>query len=152
MPSKTTTRLVRCAGAVALALGALVGPLATPSGAADSIVTASSVLAPPFVTAGRIAFYSARWVNDSNATLTNPEVLITLPAGSALVSADPPVCTVSSPPGPSGPVVSCARDNLASGASLTQQLLVRVPTMSETTDLEITATMTAKEGGSDSNK
>jgi hypothetical protein len=145
MSSTTTTRWGRLVGAVALALGAVVGPLATASGAADGVVTSSSVLAPGLVSTGRIAFYAATWVNQSPSTLTHPDVVITLPAGSTVLSADPPVCTVS---GPSGPVVvSCPRDNLGSGASLTQQLLVAVSTGGT-----VTAQMTADEGGNDRNK
>ncbi len=101
MPSKTTTRLGRGVGTVALALGAVVGPLAAEAGAA-SVVTSSSVLAPNLVSTGRTAFYSATWANQSRPTLTNTAVVITLPAGSALVSADPAVCTVALPSGGSG--------------------------------------------------
>ena len=153
MSSTATTRWGRRVGAVALALGAVVGPLATASGAADSVVTSTSVLAPGLVSTSRTAFYSATWTNQSRSTLTHPDVVITLPAGSSVLSADPPVCTVSSPSGPSGPVVvSCPRDNLASGAGLTQQLLVRVPTVTVATGAMVTAQMTADEGGSDENK
>jgi len=153
MPSTTTTRRGRWVGAVVLALGAVIGPLATASGAADSVVTSSSVLAPGLVSTNRTAFYSASWVNQSSSTLTHPDVFITLPAGSTVLSADPPVCTVSSSSGPSGPVVvSCPRDNLASGASLTQQLLVRVPAVSVSTGTTVTAQMIADEGGNDRNK
>ena len=101
MPSTPPTRLGRCIGTVALALAAVVGPLATASGAADSMVTSSAVLAPSLVSTDRTAFYSATWVNRSHSTLANPEVVITLPAGSAVVSADPPVCTVSGRRAPS---------------------------------------------------
>lgn len=152
MPSTTTTRLGRSVGTVALALAAVVGPLAAESGAADSAVAGSSVLAPGVVSTDRAAFYSATWVNRSRSTLANPEVVITLPAGSALLSAAPPVCTVSVPSGASGPVVTCPRDNLASGASLTQQLLIRVPTVTVATSTVVTAHLTADEGGSDGDK
>ena len=70
------------------------------------MVTSSTVLAPNLVSTDRTAFYSATWVNQGPPTLANPEVVITVPAGSAVVSADPPVCTVSVPsggPGPSSP-------------------------------------------------
>ena len=145
MSSTATTRWGRWVGAVALTLGAVVGPLATASGAADSVVTSSSVLAPGLVSTSRTAFYSATWTNQSRSTLAHPDVVITLPAGSAVLSAAPPVCTVSGSPGPI--VVSCPRDNLASGASLTQQLLVSL-----TAGTTITAQMTADEGGNDQNK
>jgi hypothetical protein len=152
MPSKTTTRLGRCVGTVALALGALVVPLATEAGAA-SVVTSSSVLAPNLVSTGRAAFYSATWVNDGDPTVANPEVVITLPAGSAVVSADPAVCSVSVPSGPSGAVVvTCERENLASGASITQQLLVRVPTVTVSTSTAVTAVLIGDEGSNDGNK
>ena len=150
MPSTTPTRLGRCIGTVALALAAVVGPLATASGAADSVVTSSAVLAPSLVSTDRTAFYSATWVNQSHSTLANPEVVITLPAGSAVVSADPPVCTVSVPSGPV--VVTCPRDNLASGARVTQQLLVRVPAVTVSTSTAVTADLTADEKGHDSDK
>jgi hypothetical protein len=149
MPSTTTTRLGRCVGTVALALAAMVGPLAAESGAADSVVAGSSVLAPGVVSTDRTAFYSATWVNQSRSTLANPEVVMTLPAGSALLSAAPPVCTVSVPSGASGPVVTCPRDNLASGAGVTQQLLIRVPTVTVATSTVVTAHLTADESGSD---
>ena len=150
MPSTTPTKLGRCIGTVALALAAVVGPLATASGAADSVVTSSTVLAPSLVSTDRTAFYSATWVNQGPSTLANPEVVITLPAGSAVVSADPPVCTVSVPSGPV--VVACPRDNLTSGATVTQQLLVRVATVTVATSTAVTADLTADEGGSDRNK
>jgi hypothetical protein len=153
MPSTTTTRLGRCIGVVALALAAVVGPLAADSGAADSVVTSSSVLAPGLISTGRTAFYSATWVNQSRSTLANPVIEITLPAGSALVSADPRVCTVSWPSRRSGPVVvSCPRENLASGAGITQQLLVRVPAVTVSTSTAVTARLTADEKGHDSDK
>ena len=150
MPSTTPTRLGRCVGTVALALAAVVGPLATASGAADSVVTSSTVLAPSLVSTDRTAFYSATWVNQGPSTLANPEIVIRLPAGSAVVSADPPVCTVSVPSGPV--VVACPRDNLTSGATVTQQLLVRVATVTVATSTAVTADLTADEGGSDRNK
>jgi hypothetical protein len=152
MPSTTTMRLGRCIGAVALALGVVVGPLAT-SGDAASVVTSSSVLAPSVVSTGRIAFYSATWVNQTNPTLTNTVVVVTLPSGSVLVSADPAVCTTSLPSGPSGSVVvTCPRANFASGASLTQQLLFQVPTVSVATNAVVTAVLRGDEQGSDQEK
>jgi hypothetical protein len=145
------TRLGRCVGTVALALGALVGPLAAGAGAAS--VATSSVLAPSLVSTGRAAFYSATWVNQGNPTVANPEVVITLPAGSTVVSADPTVCLVSLPSGPSGAVVvTCARENLASGASITQQLLLQVPTVTVSTDNAVTAVLIGDEGTNDRNK
>ena len=151
MPSKTTTRLGRGVGTVALALGAVVGPLAAEAGAA-SVVTSSSVLAPNLVSTGRTAFYSATWANQSRPTLTNTAVVVTLPTGSALVSADPAVCTVALPSGGSGPVVTCQRENLASGASLTQQLLVQVPTVMVSTSTAVTAFLKGDEQASDRDK
>lgn len=148
--SSTTTRWGRCAGAVVLTLVALVGPLATEAAAASPVVTRSSVLAPGLVSTNRTALYSATWVEQSQAVLTNPVVTITLPAGSALVSTDPPVCTASFPSG--AVVVTCPRDNLASGASLTQQLLLQVPTATVPTGATVTAQLTAKEAGNDTNK
>ena len=152
MPSKTATRLGRGVGAVALALGALVGPLAAGAGAA-SVVTSNSVLAPNLVSTGRAAFYSATWVNQGSPTVANPRVVITLPAGSAVVSADPAVCSVSLPSGPAGAVVvTCERDNLASGASVTQQLLVQVPAVTVSTNTAVTAVLIGDELANDRNR
>jgi uncharacterized repeat protein (TIGR01451 family) len=151
MPAKTTTSLGCCLGLGVLLLAALVGPLAAESSAASTI-TSSSVLAPGLVSAGRTVFYSATWTNDGSPTLTNTVVSITLPAGSAVVSADPAVCA-SQPAGPSDPVVvTCPRQNLKSGTSLTQQLLVRVPTVTVATDGVVTATLRGDEQGSDTDK
>ena len=151
MPSNTMTRLGRCVGTVALALGALVGPLAAGAGAAS--VATSSVLAPSLVSTGRAAFYSATWVNQGNPTVANPEIAITLPAGSTVVSADPAVCLVLLPSDSSGAVVvSCERENLVSGASITQQLLVQVPTVTVSTDTAVTAVLSGDEGTNDGNK
>ena len=147
--SSTLTRWGRCVGSLALALAAVVGPMATQSSAASSVVTASSVLAPNLVSTNRAAFYSATWNNQSPSTLSNPDVLITLPAGALLLSAAPSTCTTS---GGSGPVlVTCQEPNLAGGASLTQQLLIQVPATASTT-ATITAAMTADEAGNDQNK
>jgi Domain of unknown function DUF11 len=152
MPSKTTTKLGRCIATVALALAAVVGPLAAQSDAA-SVLTSSSLLAPDLVSTGRTALYSATWVNQGNPTLTNTMVVITLPTGSALVSADPAVCAVSLPSGTSGPVVvTCQRENLASGASLTQQLFVQVPTVTVSTTTAVTAFLKGDEQASDREK
>jgi uncharacterized repeat protein (TIGR01451 family) len=134
-----------------LLLAALIGPLAAESSAANTI-TSSSALAPGLVSAGRTVFYSATWTNDGSPTLTNTVVSITLPAGSAVVSADPAVCA-SQQAGPSDPlVVTCPRQNLKSGTSLTQQLLVRVPTVTVATDEVVTATLRGDEQGSDTDK
>jgi hypothetical protein len=143
-------RLGRCIGTVALALGAAVGPLATSSDAA-SVVTSSSLLAPDVASTGRTTLYSATWFNQTNPTLTNTVIVVTLPSGSVLVSADPAVCTTSLPSGPSGPVVvTCPRQNLASGASLTQQLLIQVPTVATTAT--VTAFLKGDEQASDRDK
>jgi uncharacterized repeat protein (TIGR01451 family) len=151
MSAKTTTSLGRCLGLGVLVLAALVGPLAAESSAASRI-SSSSVLAPGLVSAGRTVFYAATWTNDGNPTLTNTVVSITVPAGSAVVSADPAVCT-SQPAGPSGlVVVTCPRQNLRSGTSLTQQLLVRVPTVTVATDGVVTAVLRGDEQGNDTDK
>lgn len=149
----TMTRWGRCVGTLVLALAAVIGPLATDSAAANILVPGTSILAPSqVVSTGRIVFYSATWTNDNPSTLANPNVEITLPAGSSPVpgSFDPPACTVSS--GPTSPVVSCAEANLAANARLTQRLLVQLPTVTASTPAKITAVMTAKEGGNDQNK
>jgi uncharacterized repeat protein (TIGR01451 family) len=151
MPAKTTTSLGRCLGTAVLVVLTMVGPLAGESSAANTI-TSSSALAPGLVSAGRTVFYSATWVNDGTPTLTNTVVSITLPAGSAVVSADPAVC-VSQPAGLSGRVVvTCPRQNLTSGARLTQQLLVRVPPVTVATGAVVTADLRGDEQGSDTDK
>ena len=139
----------RRAGAVAVAAALLVGPLAS-AGSAASDVDARSVLAPASVTAGRTAFYSATWDNLGRAALTNPVVVVTLPAGSAVVPAPPPGCVAAEPAGPTEPVVvSCERANIPAGTSVTQQLLVRVPEVAVPTEASVTAVLRAKEQASD---
>jgi hypothetical protein len=118
----------------------------TPDGVSTPNVLCDSVLAPTLVTQGRTTFYSATWKNVGTPTLTNPVVTITLPAGASAVPA-PPGCTMS----PSSLVITCPRGNLASGASLTQQLLVTAPGAAATNQT-ITAVLTAKEAGNDQNK
>jgi hypothetical protein len=100
------------------------------------------------VTSGRTAFYSATWTNLGKSTLTNPIVMITLPAGSALASATSPTCTVA--PASGSVVVSCPQQNLASGSTVTQHLLVKMPPAATITTVR--AELTADEGGSDQNK
>src|SRR5829696_7650730 len=144
-----TSRLL---GVVALALAVLVGPLATDSGAAGG-VSSSSQLAPDLVTAGRTAFYSATWVNEGPATLTNSTAVITVPAGSALQSATPGACAAPQPADPSDPlVVTCPQGNLRAGAAVTQQLLVRMPTVTSSGSAAVTAVLKADEQASDTEK
>jgi len=126
----------------------VVGPVATAADAADSVVTSTSVLAPNLVSSGRTAFYSATWTNGGKSTLTNPLAVITLPLGSALSSSTPPGCTAAA--GSASVVVSCPQPNLASGATVTQQLLVTTPTAATTAT--VTALLTADEKGSDQDK
>jgi Domain of unknown function DUF11 len=143
--SPTTTRWGRCAGILALALAAVVGPLATGGVAASSVVSGTPVLAPGLVSTNRVAFYSTTWTNESPSTLSNPDVLVNLPAGSTLVSADPPTCTTSS--GSDAVLVTCQEPNLAGGATLTQQLLIQFSTSGV-----VSAVMIADEAGNDQNK
>jgi hypothetical protein len=151
MLSMTTTTLGRCVGTLALGLAVVVGPMATESGAASD-VTSSSQLAPDLVTGGRTAFYSATWQNDGLPTLTNVVAVITLPAGSAVLSATPATCTSASTGGTDPVVVSCPGANLRSGASLTQQLLVQTPTVAASTSATVTAVLRADEKGSDTER
>jgi hypothetical protein len=137
MLSMTTMRLSRCVGTLALGLTAVVGPMATASAAASG-VTSSSQLAPDLVTGGRTAFYSATWQNGGLPTLTNVVAVITLPAGSAVLSATPATCTSASAGGTDPVVVSCPGANLQSGASLTQQLLVQTATVAASTSGTVT--------------
>jgi uncharacterized repeat protein (TIGR01451 family) len=47
------------------------------------------------VTGGRGALYTASWTNQSNATLTNTSIFVTLPPGWTLQPADPAVSTAA---------------------------------------------------------
>jgi len=141
-------RAPRSLGALVLMTAVVVGPVATAADAADSVVTSTSVLAPNLVSSGRTAFYSATWTNVSTSTLANPVAVITLPAGSALAPGTSPGCTTATTSG--SLAVSCPQHNLASGATLTQQLLVKMP--AATTTAAVTAALTADERGSDQNK
>ena len=109
---RTTVRVLAAAG---VGLSVLAGPLAGAGSAGSPVVATTSSLSPAFVTAGRTALYEASWTNESNATLTNAVVVVSLPAGTGLVSADPAGCTVAGPAG--APVVSCPKPNLAGAVS-----------------------------------
>jgi uncharacterized repeat protein (TIGR01451 family) len=56
------------------------------------------------VTGGRGALYTTSWTNQSNATLTNTSIFVTLPPGWTLQPADPAVCTAPAA-NPADPVV-----------------------------------------------
>jgi uncharacterized repeat protein (TIGR01451 family) len=142
-------RVPRLLGAAALATAVVVAPVATSGNAAADVVRSTSGVAPALLTSGRTAFYTATWTNTGNATLTNPVAVITLPAGSALVSPTPPACTAATRPG--SVVVSCPQNNVSSGAAVTQQLLVTMSAPA-TTATTVTAVLTADEKGSDQNK
>jgi uncharacterized repeat protein (TIGR01451 family) len=135
-------RTQRSLGVPALVLAVVLAPLATASSAAADVVTSTSQLAPSLLSVGRTAFYSASWTNAGTATMTNPVAVITLPAGSVLVSPAPPVCSADV----SGSVVSCPQRNLAGGASVTQQLLVRMFGSGQ-----VTAVLRADESTNDQN-
>jgi hypothetical protein len=149
----------RWLGGSALGVVVLLGLFAAPSSAAGSPdVRTSSDLIPKlpdrgqvgFVTGGRNALYTASWTNQSKATLTNSSVLVTLPPGSVLLSADPDVCTAPTPPNPSDPlVVTCPRENLFSGETLTQQIFFRAPVVSIETQAVVTSLLKADERTSD---
>jgi hypothetical protein len=77
-------------------------------------------------------------------------IAITLPAGSALFTATPAVCSVSEPVTSFDPlVVSCERDNIAAGATVSQQLLVQVPAVAVATEAVVSAVLSANERASD---
>jgi uncharacterized repeat protein (TIGR01451 family) len=143
---RKTSRLL---AAAAVAVPVVLGPLAGVSSSASPVVSATSSLSPAFVTAGRTALYEAGWTNESNAALTNATVVVTLPAGTGLVSADPAGCTVAEPAG--APVVSCPKPNLASGDTVRQRLLLGAPA-SASADPTISANLTAKESRSDGDR
>jgi len=140
----------------------LVGLFAAPSGAASPVVTPSSELVPSvvtdgvpvgFVTGGRKALYTASWTNQSNPTLTNILITITLPPGSTVLSADPDVCTAPAPPSPTDPVVvSCPRDNLRSGNTFTQQIFFQTPAVAAETRFVVMSVLQGDEQVSDPNK
>jgi hypothetical protein len=134
-----------CFGAAVLIVAVVLAPLATAGSAEADVVTSDSTLAPNLLSSGRTAFYSATWTNGGRATLTNAVAVITLPPGSVLASASPPVCTAA--PASASVVVTCPRGNLAAGATVTQQLLV---TMSAGAGIK--AVLTADEKGSDEEK
>lgn len=152
----------RWLGGSAAGVIVLVGLLAAPSGAASPVVATRSDLLPSlesadgpvgFVTGGRKALYTASWTNQSNSTLANPLVAVTLPAGSTVLSADPAVCAAPAPPDPSDPlVVSCPRENLRSGATEAQQIFFRVPVVATETRFVVTSFLKADERTSDANK
>ncbi len=141
-------RASRFSGALVLMTAVVVGPVATAADAADSVVTSTAVLAPNLVTSGRTAFYSATWTNGSNSTLANPVAVITLPLGSTPAAGTWPGCTTATTS--DSVAVSCPQHNLASGATVTQQLLVTMPAV--TTITTVTAALTADEKGRDQNK
>ncbi len=153
---RTTARWV---GVGTVGLVVVVGLLAAPGGAASPVVTTNSELVPSlvqngaqvgFVTGGRNALYTGSWTNDSNSTLTNTNIAVTLPAGSTMLSADPNVCTA--PPGGSDPVVvSCPQANLRSGVTFRQQIFFRVPAAADA-PLAVTALLQGDERASDPNK
>jgi len=141
-----TKRTRGCLGAAVLAVAVVLAPLASASSAtAATAVTGSATLAPDLLTSGRTAVYSATWTNTGNGTLTQVVAVITLHPGAALASPTPPPgCTATG----SGPVVvSCPHDNLAAGATLTQQLLVTISVAGA-----IKAELNAKENTHDQDK
>jgi len=144
-------------GGVGLGAVVLLGLFTAPSDAGSPNVKSDSRIIPSldggesgFVTGGRNALYTASWTNESNATLTNVLVVVTLPAGSGVLSADPDVCTAPAPANPSDPVVvSCPRDNVRSGGTITQQIFFRAPVVSVETQSEVTSLLKVDEKTSD---
>ncbi len=157
--TRTTFRLLGC---MSMAVIAVLGLSAAPSGAASPNVVPHADIYPRFgtgdqqvglVTGGRNALYVVSWTNESNPTLTNTTVSITLPPGSAVLSADPDVCTAATPANPSDPVVvSCPRENLRSGATITQQVYFRAPTVAAETQHVITSFLQGDERANDPNR
>jgi hypothetical protein len=144
----------------AASVGVVVGVLASPVGAASPVVTSSSTLVPSvqqngapvgFVTAGRNALYTASWTDQSTATITNVLVVITLPAGSTVLSTDPAVCSTSAPGGSSPVMVSCPREGMHTGDTVAQQVFFQVPGTAGPT-AGVTAFLQGKEAGNDQNK
>jgi hypothetical protein len=157
---RTTFRWLGC---MSMGVIAVLGLSATPSGAASpNNVVPHADISPRlgtgdqqvgFVTGGRNALYVASWTNEGNATLTNTTVSITLPPGSAVLSADPDVCTTATPVHPSDPVgVSCPRVNLGSGDTITQQVYFRALAVAAETQYVITSSLQGDERASDINK
>jgi hypothetical protein len=152
---------LRWLGGGALGMVVLLGSFAAPGVAASPDVTASSRLVPSlvrggaqvgFVTGGREALYTGAWTNESNATITNTMIVVTLPAGSSLLAADPDVCTAP-PTGPADPlVVSCPRDNLRSGDTLAQQIFFRARVVAADTQEVVTSFLQGDERASDPNR
>jgi uncharacterized repeat protein (TIGR01451 family) len=147
-------------GAGALGVVVLLALFTASSDAGSPVVTAESHLIPSsdggqsgFVTGGRNALYTALWTNRGNATLTNVFVVVTLPAGTAVLSADPDVCTAPAPANPSDPVVvTCQRDNLRSGDTVNQQIFFRAPEVSVETPSEVTSLLKVDEKSSDTDR
>lgn len=132
-----------CSSAAVLIIALALAPLATASSPAAAVsVTSSSMLAPNLLTSGRTAVYSATWTNGGSGALTHVVAVITLHPGAALASPTPPGCTAAGVG--DSVVVSCPHDNLAAGATVSQQLLV---TMSAAGT--VTAVLTADENTSD---
>ena len=155
--ARTVFRWLACA----LGVVVLLGLCTAPSLAASPVVTPASDLVPKlnlagvdtgFATGGRNALYTASWRDDDHATITNIVITVKLPPGSGVVSTDPAVCTFS-PPDPSAQtVVTCLRDNLHSGETVTQQVFFQTPTVSLETSAVVTAQLTGKEQASDTDK
>jgi len=150
----------RWLGSSVLALVVVLGLCTVPSNAASPVVPGVSDLVPKllrdgvetgFVTGGQKALYTATWTDESNATITNTSVVVTLPPGSVLVSADPDVCTASVDPSGSV-IVFCPRENMHSGDTLTQQVLFQTAPVTAETQFTVTSFLQGKEQGSDANK
>jgi Domain of unknown function DUF11 len=151
----------RWLGSCVLALVVLLGLYTVPSSAASPIVTSTAELVPSlvrdgarvgFVTGGRNALYTASWANESRSTITNTSITVELPAGSTLLSADPDVCAASAPDPAAPTVVTCPRDNLRSGETVTQQIFFQAPDVAAETQSEVTAQLKGNEQTSDPDK
>jgi hypothetical protein len=149
---KIISMMSGCVGGTALASAIFLGPLAVTSGAASPVVTTTSSLAPGLVTGGLKTLYAASWTNQGKAVLTNTVILITLPSGSAVLSATPDLCSAAQAATSDPLVLSCPRGNLASGETLTEQLLVRLPEVAVQSESAISAVLKGDEKTSDADK
>ena len=119
------TRFVVVAATVAAAVG--VGAIAARGG--QPMVDSETSLAPDRVTSGLETLFSASFENTGGNTLTNAEILVTLPAGAAFAFADPAVCTAGAAAQDGTILVSCPRGQMRTGTRFDQQIVFKAPTV-----------------------
>jgi uncharacterized repeat protein (TIGR01451 family) len=155
---RRTRVTLRWFGGVALGVVVLLGQDTASSVAASPDVRSDSLLVPSlhgsgFVTGGRNILYTALWTNNGNATLANVLIVVTLPAGSVVLSTDPGMCSISAPADPADPiVVSCPRDNLRSGDTFTQQVFFRAPVVTFQISSGVTSSLKGDEKANDTDR